>query len=454
VAGLSSTTGVESNWGWLYACNTRAGNSELWKHFYINVLAPFIKLLRDKYPNEVRRMQHLPHPPSNDTSSSIIITTHHAHYSSASVLVPITACMKQFRHFVYMDGEHTQLIEAADPEVQAIFKGLETDICKGGPALTKSSQACDRAENFKDERKGIETYALKGKGMSGNETLEKSMVEYHTHMQEAKFGGRVVASAAFKDKLLRGLSLEVYTLQNGGYHTVEKNAEGWLICGQHTPKEGPSEPIISDKETIDAKLILAGVGNALTLEDKRWAMANTAELAAIMRQQGRLTSKQCDDAGMPKGEGAYNVIRDDLTPSRQHACCLTPLAPVWSQYQADRSPEAIEAKRVAKDKAKAEERRVQEAAKLVDKVERQAAKKAQDLANKAAFDALPKAQQDAVKAEKKRVAAEKSAQKKAQAAAAVESAQRLLAEEAARHGGDEEGGADHDGDGDGEMGDD
>jgi hypothetical protein len=47
---------VAGEFGWLYIAKTRGGNSELWKHFFLNVVVPTLKVNANIYDDKVRKL--------------------------------------------------------------------------------------------------------------------------------------------------------------------------------------------------------------------------------------------------------------------------------------------------------------------------------------------------------------------------------------------------------------
>jgi hypothetical protein len=66
------------------------------------------------------------------------------------------------RHFFSTDGEADILYEGMTAEVTAAFAEARIDYDKNGPSATSGHQANDRADTFKDVRRGVKTVTENG----------------------------------------------------------------------------------------------------------------------------------------------------------------------------------------------------------------------------------------------------------------------------------------------------
>lgn len=203
VKALSNCTSVGA-YGWLYICNSKAGNDGLWKHWFINVVVQTLRLGAEAH-------NHL------DCNG------------------------KPMRPFLNTDGEAIIMNQAFDDEVIKEFADAEIDYMKGAPSGTSQHQPADVSSNFRDVKTGMRT-VIKEKVNTYNKTLHDNLQTYFR-----EFGQEyptITVSQSFKTKAIVGLEKLSYVLK-GKYFTADKMIKGFLDCGQHVNTVLEDEPTVS-----------------------------------------------------------------------------------------------------------------------------------------------------------------------------------------------------------------
>jgi hypothetical protein len=109
--------------GWLYTSQKKCGTHGMWKHYFLNIVIPFIRSVAETHK-------------SRDANGN--------------------AC----GHFLIQDGEDIILKAAMDEVVVAAFNELNVNSCKGEPSHTELTQELDVGTVFRDLKAGVSNNTL------------------------------------------------------------------------------------------------------------------------------------------------------------------------------------------------------------------------------------------------------------------------------------------------------
>jgi hypothetical protein len=371
--------------GFLYMCNTRAGNAELWQHWFIEAVIKYIVKARDFHQRRSEDGELL----------RVVFST---------------------------DGELVILQEAFNEKVLAAFKEASIDYIKNGPSITSKHQPADVSDNFRDLKAGLRTITKKRVDVH-NATLRRNLGHYFDGFKQKH--PTAALTAAHQQKIVFGIEKIVHVLRSKSV-TVEKMVEGFIRCGQHVRNAAPGQ------STIDYDRMMArNLAPEITDEERNTMRAARPQVDAKFRAEGRVTDAFLDELGIVRSPGA--VERDELNSvSRQH-CMLVTHDDTVARYR------TYVEKRDAPPTA-APDTALKKAQKLV---QQDAKKKAKDLEKRIAADAEKvrragltkeaRAAEDAQAAVLKREKADEKKRKAQEKADKVEQAKALVTVEDLQH---------------------
>jgi len=384
VVGVSQTSEAGSS-GHVYACATRGGTKEMWKHMFLHCVVPEVRKTSLAY--ECKDSEGHPQ---------------RAVYSS--------------------DGEACILEEAFDDEVQQAFKDNCIDYIKKGPSLTSKQQEWDVSDNFKDTKAVLHTLVTQG-NHEADTVLQRNI---HDFLQELKaaYPGVVVITAAQDAKICFTFDVIVAALKKA--NMSYKLREGFFRAG--TVRRGPRTPGV---DTCDLHQLLAGCASKVTEAEYGHAITMVPVVARQLLLTGRALNTFLDEKEIVRVEGVTD--RDTLTFSRCEPFLITHAlqASHWQEVirlrDLAKDPDHIAALAAAKELAKTEATAKAAADKLqaedAKSVEKDALKAA-DKSSKAEAQRVEKIRFSSLSTEEK--AAEKLAAKEAkEAKAAVTLANKL-----------------------------
>lgn len=305
---------------------------------------------------------------------------------------------------MYTDGEAIILNEVMTPDVLDAFAKHKQSQGKGAPSLSRLHQDLDNTTEFRDCKAGLRTVA-KWRVDVSNPTLQRKLKMYFNNL-DAKFSGSK-PSSNLERKLTQAL-LQLVTVMQSGYHTVDKMKKGWVRTGNHLPGSDPANGDI----TVDYATIMSKSRANVTDEQLDHMLAKKPQVIAEFMRAGRVTDAFLDGLGIVKD--FHGKSRDDLVLCRQDAQLLTHAATV-ERIEAQKKQRELEDSPAYKDFTKrlsaAEKdiaRKAKALVKSVDAAKKKEETKAAKDAEKARWATLTKAQQAAEKAQQK---AQKSAEK-------------------------------------------
>lgn len=275
VKGLSGSTEIGAA-GWVYLCNSRAGNAALWHHWFQFIVIPTFEACRE----------HHNILDSDNDSMNMFFTT---------------------------DGEAVIMQEAFDAMVLAELRRVQTDMGKGGPGSTSRWQALDRGVIFRDYKCGL-TYITKSGVDTGNETLARYLSEMWG-VYSTQFPSLPPLTAAYKKKVVCACEKITYTMR-AKYVTPEKISQSFIACGQHVKSVAPGQSNVSYDRIMGDSL-------AEGITDEEFAHMRTQRplVIAKFKEEGRVLNTFLDELGIVASEGATD--RDDLTLCRQDCQLIT-----------------------------------------------------------------------------------------------------------------------------------
>lgn len=255
--GLSEKQAFRSA-GWIYFCNSRAGNAALWQHWFLHVVLPTLSEAQAYFGEE-------------DGSGAPL------------------------RMVFSTDGEAIIMKEAFSPEVLAGFKAALIDYLKGGPSVSSHHQACDVGPMFRDVKCGVK-YHTQACTDTTDRFLRRNLKDLFAQFT-VEFPS-IVLPDGFQSRLISACEIIVYVMKSK-YFTCTKVQTGFEECGQHVRNSKVGESTVSydrimsrtlAKDLQQAKEDEKARKSALTpLQKREELMAKKVKSAAAAekKQQGK-----------------------------------------------------------------------------------------------------------------------------------------------------------------------
>ena len=386
VKGLAKSVDIDAE-GWVYFCNTRAGNAAMWQHWYINVVTYTMGKARDVYKlfNE-----------KGDPLSMLFST----------------------------DGEAVIMNEAFTQQVHDAFQEGRIDFIKNGPSLTHLYQACDRSPIFRDYRTGMREVTKKSI-VQRNEKLRYGLSEVrkllHTEFTE------IVNNAHYWEKIYCACEKTVFVMR-GKWVTSEKIVTGFIETGQHVLGVNFADP---EQCTVDYNKIMAICPATDLSEADREVMRSQRHLVhAEYRRNGSVSDDFLTSIGIVNNEHCKN--RDNFIYYRQ-SCLLISHDYTLDRYRermADKEQRKIASAQASDPTYREQQRLIKEAQKVVQAAAKKNQKEAEKAAAREAEDIrkshLTPAQLRAEREARKLANAEKKANQLAKNLEALHNANKIL----------------------------
>lgn len=334
VPGLTGSDQIEGQ-GWLYCCNSRAGNAALWQHWFLHVLIPTLRRCRDWHDVRCRT--------ADGTLMDTVFST---------------------------DGELVILREAFNDNVLNALREAAVIYIKNGPSVTSQHQPADVSDNFRDFKTGM-TMVTKKRIDTYNALLRQSLGAYFTAFAAAF--SHADTTAEFREKVTCGLEKIVYVMRSK-YVTPEKISQGFERCGQHVRHPTAGQPTVNYD-----KIMARTLAKEITDEELQHMRIMKDRVIEKFRCDGRVTDEFLDELGVVRSPDA--VERDQLNSvCRQHCLVINAEATVarYRAWEATRAAPATAAAPVAGvTSGVATEADLRAARKLVDKENQKAEKQRQ-----------------------------------------------------------------------------
>lgn len=273
LVGLSGSQEIGAS-GWLYLCNSRAGNAALWQHWFKNVVIPTMQSCRDAHDE----------PDSSGEAARIFFST---------------------------DGEAVIMQEVFDPDILQRLEFVRCDMVKGGPSATSRHQACDVMVVFRDVKTGLKYHALIGTDTT-NETLRRHMKVMCKEFEE-EFS--IELPQPLREKILLACEKITFVMRDK-YVTPSKIAKGFVDCGQHVLGAGPGMSTVSYDRIMSASL-----STDITVEEFDRMREMRPLVIAKFIEDGRVLNTYLDELGIVADPSATD--RDNLTLCRQDCQLIT-----------------------------------------------------------------------------------------------------------------------------------
>jgi hypothetical protein len=281
IIGMGGGSDIGS-FGWIYFCNSRAGNAALWMHWFIHVVIPTLDQCRTvhKIKDEFGRAMRM------------VFST---------------------------DGEAIVLKQAFDEEILAMFEQMLADYLKNGPGMTSRHQAADVSDNFRDWKTGLETITRNNVNTK-NDTLRRNLTEMFKDLA-IQFPHSDVSSE-YKKKIIFAVEKVVYCLR-AKYVTPEKIVKGFVRCGQHVPDAEPGDRTVDYHKIMSLHLKRDGLATEgeVTNEHLDHMAFMRPRVMQEFRDRGRVVRAFLDKLQIFRDCEA--VIRDELTLCRQDCQVIT-----------------------------------------------------------------------------------------------------------------------------------
>ena len=315
VRGLSQTNNIVDE-GWLYFCNTRAGNAELWQHWYINVVQMTLSLTREAYA-------------LNDEYN------------------------EPLRIFFTTDGEAIIMNEAFTSRVYEGFRELKIDYGKNGPSLTQLYQPADRSPQFRNFKTGLAEVTKKS-CVPSNAKLRSNLSDMRQQLYSEY--PDISISDQFWGKLYSACEKIVYVLR-GKWVTSDSIIDGFVKTGEHVLNTAEGQC------TVDYdKMMSLCTARDLTDDDRLHMKNLRGEVAEEFRRHGRASDEFLDSIGIVKTPNCKN--RDDFIYYRQ-SCLILTHEDTLTSYRA-RIQAKIDAAVASSPEEKARQKQLKDAQKLLD----------------------------------------------------------------------------------------
>ena len=136
-------------------------------------------------------------------------------------------------------------------------------------------------------------------------------------------------SPEWKKKVVVGCLKIVQVMKNSTALNSETIKNGFICCGQHKIVERdtvvPTEQVNRGLaySTVDVDVVLDQCLLDIKVPDKEKMKAKLPDFVAIMKERGRITDKELDDAEIVKLPLVEHINRDELVLWRQHSLLLT-----------------------------------------------------------------------------------------------------------------------------------
>jgi hypothetical protein len=275
VKSMSGSSELGAQPGWLYFCNSRAGNAELWRHWFAYVLIPTLEICKDMYCE------------SRESAAAQDI-------------------------FFSTDGEAIILNEAFDSHVLNLFDRNNVTYGKNGPSATSKTQAADVADTFRDWKTGLRYHTAQGTD------THNSLLQNHLDGAFSEFRSEfpdVEISAPQKTKIKHAVEKIVFVLRSK-YVTPEKIVEGFIRTGQHVRRS------VSGKSTVNYDLMMGlTLAKGITKEEMEHMRDKRPDVIEEFRKNGRVETPFLDKLEIVASPDAKN--RDDLTLCQQDCQIIT-----------------------------------------------------------------------------------------------------------------------------------
>lgn len=310
VRGLTADTLFGAS-GYLYAAQSRAGNPALWKHFFLDIVVPAMKQVNNHRAAEVRAFRA--------SLSCRAGLTHSIYY------YPFRPLQHVQRVFLSLDGESIILQQMLTEEVLRALAEADTDGEKLPPSLTSKHQAADAAPTFESIKAGDALLTRSGTATMNRE-LAENLKQFFVELQQEFSTVRV--SPVLKTKIIEGLNRLVYVMKEK-YFSAEKIKRGFTVTGQHvevvdtdedSSRGGANQPA-PEACTVDYEAIMGRTEAVCTAQELQAMRDLLPQMIVEVRRTGSGSKAFMDDIGVPQDRD--EVVRDELTISRQHALLIT-----------------------------------------------------------------------------------------------------------------------------------
>lgn len=254
---FSSSTSVGVS-GYIYFTSTRAGNKNMWVHFFLNILIPTI------------------------LKSGMAHDTHSLGY------------------FLSTDSEDIIINQAFHPEVADSLNVNKIAYARIGASLTSIHQACDRQRTFVKSK----AFVKKFKAASSSDFIEgygTIRLQFATAFKNLR--SRVDVSDSFEEKVTNALVLVMEALKASITTDVIQN--GFKCCGQAGSTDGSSR-------TVSFEAIMNQCTTSISVEQMRKMKAAAPVLIACARLRGTISYEEIFEQGILPVEG-YTIDRSKMS---------------------------------------------------------------------------------------------------------------------------------------------
>ncbi len=376
IAGFSNTCAAGQS-GYIYFTKTRAGNKNMWSHYFLTVVIPCI------------------------TSVGVANGIH------------------DFGYFFSTDSEDVIISQAFNQEVHRALVNNKINYARIGASLTSIHQACDLQETFRKCKHFVKKSQAQNVKNNGDTNIKRHIAVAFFNLREKLSSSGASITALFEEKCTRGLLL----IRDAFQESITKKIirEGFVGSGQHIDDE-------KSPSTVSFIKIMSQCKAVIPLDQLKKMVDATSVLVANVRQRGTVSYNELIEQGIqPRQE--YTLNRTEMSRIHHWAEIVTHPS-IVAKYHAEveaRLPEVVEISKATKliearntkvcqHQIAEEKARLAKAQKLLEKQKQ-----------KEYMASLTPAQRKVVKAQLREEADKEKQQKADQAAQKIREAENIVA---------------------------